>query len=91
MLFPVRKRVIEQKYRKIPKISSVAYIFQRPFLRGLFLEGLINGGFFVLPVWGGGAYIWRGIYMERLIFGLLRYSVECARLPFNATIKQLFQ
>ena len=26
-------------YRKIPKISSGAYIFQRPFLRGLFLEG----------------------------------------------------
>ena len=28
-------------YRKIPKISLGAYIFQRPFLRGLFLEGLI--------------------------------------------------
>ena len=32
-----------QKYRKIPKISPGAYIFQRPFLRGLFLEGLIFG------------------------------------------------
>ena len=32
------------KYRKIPKIGSGAYIFQRPFLRGLFLEGLIFGG-----------------------------------------------
>ena len=31
-------------YRKIPKISLGAYIFQRPFLRGLFLEGLIHGG-----------------------------------------------
>ena len=31
------------KYRKIPKISPGAYIFQRPFLRGLFLEGLICG------------------------------------------------
>ena len=31
-------------YRKIPKISPGAYIFQRPFLRGLFLEGLIYGG-----------------------------------------------
>ena len=29
------------KYRKIPKISRRAYIFQRPFLRGLFLKGLI--------------------------------------------------
>ena len=27
-------------YRKIPKITPGAYIFQRPFLRGLFLEGL---------------------------------------------------
>ena len=33
-----------RKYRKIPKISPGAYIFQRPFLRGLFLEGLIFGG-----------------------------------------------
>ena len=31
-------------YRKIPKISPGAYIFQRPFLRGLFLEGVIFGG-----------------------------------------------
>ena len=31
-------------YRKIPKKSPEAYIFQRPFLRGLFLEGLIFGG-----------------------------------------------
>ena len=29
---------------KIPKICPGAYIFQRPFLRGLFLEGLIFGG-----------------------------------------------
>ena len=32
------------EYRKIPKISPGAYIFQRTFLRGLFLEGLIFGG-----------------------------------------------
>ena len=32
------------EYRKIPKISPGAYIFQRPFLRGLFLEELIFGG-----------------------------------------------
>ena len=31
-------------YCKIPKISPGAYIFQRPFLRGLFLEGLIFRG-----------------------------------------------
>ena len=34
-------------YRKISKISPGAYIFQRPFLRGLFLEGLIFGGDYV--------------------------------------------
>ena len=38
--------------------------------RGLYLEGRFNGGFFALPVWG--AYIWRGLYMEGLIFGILR-------------------
>ena len=37
---------------------------------GLYLEELFNGGFFTLPVWG--AYIWRGLYMEGLIFGILR-------------------
>ena len=38
---------------------------------GLYLEGRFNGGFFALQVWG--AYIWRGLYMEGLIFGILRY------------------
>ena len=33
-------------YRKIPKISPGANIFQRPFLRGLYSEGLIYGGKF---------------------------------------------
>ena len=32
-----------RNYHKIPKISPGAYIFQRPSLRGLFLEGLIFG------------------------------------------------
>ena len=31
-------------YRQILKISPGAYIFQRPFLRGLFLEGLVFEG-----------------------------------------------
>ena len=35
---------IKGKPRKISKISLGAYIFQRPFLRGLLLEGLIFGG-----------------------------------------------
>ena len=34
-------------YRRVPKVSPRAYIFQRPFLRGLFLEGLIFGGAYV--------------------------------------------
>ena len=42
---------ILNSYRKMPKISPGAYIFQRPFLRGLFLEGLIFGG----------AYVWKEI------------------------------
>ena len=29
-------------YRKIPKISPGAYIFQRPFLRGLSTEGNLS-------------------------------------------------
>ena len=100
--------------RKIPKISPGAYIFQRPFLSGLFLErhlrfkidwaslqweenlpfcfvllwirgqipstsslgglhseGRFNGGIFALRFWG--AYIWRALYIEELIFGNVRY------------------
>ena len=45
------------KYRKIPKISPGAYIFQRPFLRGLFFEGIIFGG----------AYVRREIYVSKSI------------------------
>ena len=99
-------------YRKIQKISPVPYIFQRPFLRGLFLEGLIFGeaylrrglftegdlsfkidwtnlivgskftvstlSYFVsegnfLSTRPRGAYIWSGLYMEGLIFEILRY------------------
>ena len=35
------------EYSKIPKMSPVAYIFRRPYLRGLCLEGLIYGVKFV--------------------------------------------
>ena len=38
---------------------------------GLYLEGKFNGEFFALRGWG--AYIWRGLYTEELIFGILRY------------------
>ena len=48
------------KYRKIPKISPGAYIFQRPFLRGLFLEGLIYGGKFAFQKKQKGGLIFGG-------------------------------
>ena len=38
--FPHPALHIAVKYRKIPKIIPRAYIFQRPFLRGLYSEGL---------------------------------------------------
>ena len=41
---PTGSIIVISRYRKIPKISAGAYIFQRPFLRGLFLEGRIYGG-----------------------------------------------
>ena len=49
--------ISERVYRKIPKISPRAYIFQRPYLRRLFLEGLLFGG----------AYLWREICVSKLI------------------------
>ena len=39
---------------------------------GLYSERRFNGGFCALWFWG--AFIWRGLYMERLIFGILRKS-----------------
>ena len=36
---------------------------------GVYSEGRCNGGFFALRVCG--AYIWRGLYKEGLIFGIL--------------------
>ena len=35
-------------------------------------RGFIFGGFFALPDWG--AYVWRGLYIGGLIFGILRYE-----------------
>ena len=59
----------ERKYRKILKISPGAYIFQRPFLRSLFLEGLIFGG----------AYLRREICVSKSIG--LAFQLE-GNLPF---------
>ena len=38
-----------QKHCKILKISPRAYIFQWPFIRGLYSKGLIYSGKFALP------------------------------------------
>ena len=54
--------------------------FQVQAPRGLYSEGRFNGGFFALRVWG--AYIWRGLYMEGPIFGILRYSNICLHSRF---------
>ena len=61
---------------KIPKNNLRAYIFQRPFLRRLFLEGLMYGGKFTvflcvaLYLRAISKYIWRGDLTE----GFLRYE-----------------
>ena len=60
--FSVRIILMGLKYRKIPKISPGAYIFQRPFLRGLFLEGPIHGGKFAFQNRVGLPYKWKEIY-----------------------------
>ena len=61
--------------RKFTVFALFYFVFEGNFQlqapRGLYLEGRFNGGFFALPVWG--AYIWRGLYMEGLIFGVLWY------------------
>ena len=61
------------EYRKIPKISPGAYIFQRPFLRGLYLEGLINGGKFAFQNQLG---LYSCLYLE----GNLRLKIDWASL-----------
>ena len=47
-------------------------IFDYKTLQGLVLEGRFIGGFFALQIWGAYTCIWRGVYMEGLIFGILR-------------------
>ena len=52
-------------------LSRVEFNFQvKPPGGRLYLEGRFNGGQFALRVCG--AYIWRNLYMEGLIFGILR-------------------
>ena len=62
---------------KFTIFASFSFVFEGNFQvqapEVLYLEGQFNGGFFVLRVWG--AYIWRGLYMEGRIFGILRYPM----------------
>ena len=46
-------------------------IFDYKTLQGLVLEGRFIGGFLALQIWGAYTCIWRGVYMEGLIFGIL--------------------
>ena len=64
--------------RKIPKISPGVCIFQRPFLRGLFLELLIFGGAYVrrevcVSKSNGLAYI---VGRKFTVFGLFYFVSE---------------
>ena len=65
-------------YRKILRISPGAYIFQRPFLRGLFLEGLIFGG----------VYLRREICVSKSIGLAIQLEVN---LPFFALLYFVFE
>ena len=72
----------QKGYRKIPKISPEAYIFQRPFLRGLFLEGLIFEG----------AYLRREICVSKSIGLALQLEVNLPfLLCFTLYLKAIFQ
>ena len=53
----------------------------------LYLEGRLNGGVFALRVWE--PYIWRGLYMEGLIFGILRYVTRKPQLTADDLSKSL--
>ena len=64
------------------KISPGAYIFQRPFLRGLFLEGLIFGG----------AYLRREICVSKSVGLALRLEVNLPfQLCFTLYLREIFQ
>ena len=45
---------------------------------GLYLEGRFYGSF--LRYEFGGVYIWRGLYMDEPIFGILRYATTISDL-----------
>ena len=66
-------------YRKIPKISPGAYIFQRPFLSGLFLEGLIFGGAYLRREILRFQIDWASLIVgsKSIVFALFYFVFEC--------------
>ena len=66
--------------RKFTVVSLFYFVFEGDFPStsspgGLYLEGRFNIGFFALRVWGG-------LYLEGLIFGILRYITFKLQLAF---------
>ena len=73
---------MKKTYRKIPKISPGTYIFQRPFLRGLVLEGLLFRG----------AYLRREICVSKWIGLALQLEVNLSFwLCFTLYLRAIFQ
>ena len=53
------------------------------------MERRFNGRFFALPDWE--AYIWKGLYMEGLIFGILRHFAKKQLLQYlRLNVRLLF-
>ena len=70
-------------YRKLPKISPGAFIFQRLFLRGLFLEGLIFGGAYLQREIGVSKSI--GLACSRKAIYDVCFVLLCIRGQFPST------
>ena len=63
--------------RKFTVLALFYFVFEGNFQvqacprGGLYMEERFNGRLFALQVWG--TYVWSGVQMEGLIFGILRY------------------
>ena len=77
----LKKWLTPLTYRKIPKIIPGAFIFQRHFLTGLFLEGLVYGaGKFAFQNRLGEPYSWKEIY--HFCFVLLCIQVQAPGVAY---------
>ena len=65
-------------YHKVPKEIPGAYIFQRPFFRGLFLEGLIFGGAYI-----GGKFAFQN-QLELYWEGNFRLKIDWSGLKLES-------